>query len=91
MHPETNTNVINTSNTNQSQHHGRTENQCVHLYWCARLPGAHDQIPVYELNSTVCVWGGGVLSDETADMFVIASHRLCRLYAFTYMLRLKPL
>ena len=31
MHPETNTNVINTSNTNQSQRHGKTDNQRVHL------------------------------------------------------------
>jgi hypothetical protein len=31
MHPETNTNVIKTSTTNQSQHHGKTENQWVHL------------------------------------------------------------
>ena len=58
---------------------------------CTGPPGAHDQTSVYELKGTMCffLWGG-VLSDERADMFVIASHRLCRLYAFTYVLRLKP-
>ena len=92
MHPETNTNVINTSNTNQSQHHGKTENKWVCLGVQAVL-GPTIRIRYMNLR-VLCVlwwWGWGVLSDETADMFVIASHRLCRLYAFTYTLRLKPL
>jgi hypothetical protein len=59
--------------------------------WGTGPPGAHDQTPVYTMKSTVCAGEEGFLSDERGDMFVIASHRLCGLCAFTYVLRLKPL
>jgi hypothetical protein len=77
-------------NTNQSQHHGKTENQWVHLGVQALLGS---MIRHQYINwKVLCVLGEeGFISDERADMFAIASHRLCRLYAFTYMLRIKPL
>jgi hypothetical protein len=65
MQPETNTNLINTSNTNQSQHHGKTENQRVHLGVQALLG---PMIRLRYMNWTVLsVLGGGGRSFLTRE------------------------
>jgi hypothetical protein len=84
MHPATNTNVINTSNTNQSQHHGKTENQWVHLGVQALLG---PKIRLRYTNWTVlCVLGAGssfltrerICSLSQATVFVGCMHlRIC--------------